>query len=547
MKESNNIDNLFKNSLKNFREEPPEIIKENIDFELAKSNEDKKGFFYKWKFFILFSLLTICAIGAIGIYSLNNNNPSEKLLSDNNANNLVQKNNSNLISQNQKNTKKENNLESSNDLKNPQEQNTKKIEITKNKEIKNSFQPENNQNNKEISAKNFNKISNTNSNNSKLGNNSIPNNEINESKTTVNTKDKISVTLENSFKTVVENNFKEISNNQIQEKKNTSVETSIENTTEKGIQNNTVIENKTNQNIENKNSEPLNNSDSLKINENKNTENIITNSSIDQPIIKNKCKILKNFSADFFAAPVYINKTISASTVNSDYLKLRKENEKPLLTYNLGLELKYSIKNFFLQTGINYSNFGEKINYNTIALSSIDTSGSFWDLHSFAMVYVDTINWDSTNGYAIMTTSVPLMDSIWQHKSDSIFSTLNTKNSNQLTYVEVPLLLGYTLGKGKINCQISTGISYAFLIGSKGKLLRTDASGFNDILVETPYRKNMYNFLLRIGCSYHLNEKISVVLQPSFKLNLNSIFESAYPASQKYHSYGLNIGLNYKF
>ena len=53
--ESKDIDNLFKNSLKNFREEPPEVVKENIYFELDKTENNQKGFFSRRKYFFLLS------------------------------------------------------------------------------------------------------------------------------------------------------------------------------------------------------------------------------------------------------------------------------------------------------------------------------------------------------------------------------------------------------------------------------------------------------------------------------------------------------------
>ncbi|NVO03301.1 MAG: outer membrane beta-barrel protein [Bacteroidetes bacterium] len=527
--ESKDIDNLFKNSLKNFREEPPEVVKENIYFELDKTENNQKGFFSRRKYFFLLSILTLCVIGATTIYFLSITPPSEKLLSENHVNNRVQKEYSNVNSQNQKELSQENNLNNS------PEQKIKNSEILdkKTNENKNGLTNFTNKKTKEVAKENLNNINNTNSENNK-----ILIKETIDSKTTLNTKNKISLSQENiNNKAVVENNNTEISTNQIQEKNNSSIKIAIENNATKEIDKNVITENPVN-----KNPQASANSDSLKKVEIETSQNIVTNN---QPIIKKKNTLFKNLSAELFVAPVYCTKTLSG--LNSDYLNLRKENEKPLLTYNIGLELKYSIKNFFLQTGVNYSNVGEKINYNTNTLTNIDSSASHWELHSFAMIYVDTISWDSTHGFAIMTTSVPIMDSIWQYSADSTYTLLQVKNTNQLSYIEIPILIGYSFGKRKLSYQASTGVSFGFLSGSKGKLLKTDASGFNDILVETPFKKTLYNFLFRIGCTYHLNENLSIILQPSFKLNLNSVFESTYPTSQKYQSYGLNLGLNYKF
>jgi hypothetical protein len=530
--------------LKNFREEPPEVVKENIDFELAKISENQKGFFSRKKIFLLLSFLTICAIGAISIYSHNSNSNSIELLSKATVNTEVQNKNFN------KNAELNNNK---NEIKNSEIHSDKSQIRNETPEILNHKSKIKNQKSQQPSGgpNQKSKIKNQKSqetNSINPQNNNVNNN----SKTIVNTGNKTALIQENTVntnnKTIVENKTIANTNNQTQIITNSSTENVSEITTTNEIIKNTPNENlnnNTTQNVVNNNSKTESNADSLNKNIKTNSEELTTTNTINQPN-KKRNKILKNFSLELFAAPVYTTKSVSALNVSPDYLNLRKENEKSLVTYNLGLELKYSIKNFFLQAGINYSKVGEKIDYNKNLFASLDTSESGWQLYSYLKVFVDTINWDSTNGFAIMTTSVPTLDSIWEHFEDSVFNSVKEKGNNELTYIEIPLMIGYSLGKGKLSCQLSAGVSYGILSGTKGKLLRTDASGFNDIVIATPYRKNIYNFLFRIGCSYHFNEKISVFLQPSFKLNLNSVFESSYPVSQKYKSYGLNIGLNYK-
>jgi hypothetical protein len=97
--------------------------------------------------------------------------------------------------------------------------------------------------------------------------------------------------------------------------------------------------------------------------------------------------------------------------------------------------------------------------------------------------------------------------------------------------------------------RISTGISYGILRGTVWKPEMPMLSG-NSVLIlgETEtWKKNIYNYILRVGCFYSLNNKLSVFAQPSMKLNLNALFDKNFTMTKKYQMFGVNIGVNYKF
>ncbi|HIB00335.1 MAG TPA: hypothetical protein EYO31_00165 [Phycisphaerales bacterium] len=55
------------------------------------------------------------------------------------------------------------------------------------------------------------------------------------------------------------------------------------------------------------------------------------------------------------------------------------------------------------------------------------------------------------------------------------------------------------------------------------------------------------NYLLKVGVHYPMGKMATVFAEPSFKINLQSILGKSNNVSQKYYTYGVNLGIKYKF
>ena len=126
---------------------------------------------------------------------------------------------------------------------------------------------------------------------------------------------------------------------------------------------------------------------------------------------------------------------------------------------------------------------------------------------------------------------------------------INEKSDNRYKYIEIPILVGKRFYIKKLSIDVVSGLSIGYLISAKGKFLNIYDHEVLDISKgNSPFNEMfVYNFLLRLNCSYPLNERIRAMVAPSFKYNLNSILNKNYPVSQKYYSAGLNFGLIYNF
>lgn len=266
---------------------------------------------------------------------------------------------------------------------------------------------------------------------------------------------------------------------------------------------------------------------------------------IDGDIIEEK---KSPFQITLWESPFYYtNKILTGDGTNGvdDYIGLRDNSEKGMLTYARGLELSYILNNnLIFQSGINYSVFGEKVHY--------DFSETNYDSIGYNVKIENGFKWEYT-----YDSSGIIIDSLPRQYVDTTFITLfdtselniNEKSDNRYKYIEIPILFGKRFYIKKLSIDVVSGLNLGYFISAKGKFLSIYNHEILDISKgNSPFNEMfVYNFLLRLNCSYPLSERIRVSVAPSFKYNLNSMLNKNYPVSQKYYSAGLNFGLIYNF
>lgn len=236
----------------------------------------------------------------------------------------------------------------------------------------------------------------------------------------------------------------------------------------------------------------------------------------------------------------YVDKKLSGNTEFESLVKIRKEGEKPITAFSPALEFRYNFDNFYIQSGLQYQKYGEKVD--------LQTSETLMDI---------TENWMHKDSlYYVKDTIEPPgawhLDTIWFTVKDTSYLTnkYTLKKNNSYKYVEIPLLIGKRFQFNRLSLEIATGVSFGFLLKADAQILATDektAIILND--EKSPYfNALMVNYLLRFSVRYSLNEKWSVFISPNMKYNLGNVFEeNKYPIKQNYMLYGIGSGLIYKF
>ncbi len=240
--------------------------------------------------------------------------------------------------------------------------------------------------------------------------------------------------------------------------------------------------------------------------------------------------INSKWSLDLFFTPQSSTNFISANANDSNnFSDTIKSIISPNFTYSFGAHINYNIKNFFIQSGILYTQFVETLNYN------YNQTYSYYDIDTLDSYY--TIAGIDTNWYYVK-------DSVKMEKTNSkLYESIN-----KTTYIEIPLSLGYNIKGNFISFYLKGSIITGFLINVNGKIISQNNNKLVDIDSNNPkFVKPNFAFAGSIGIKCKLDNSSSLIIEPCYRKSLNSIYNKSYPISKKTQSIGLTVGLRYKF
>jgi hypothetical protein len=238
------------------------------------------------------------------------------------------------------------------------------------------------------------------------------------------------------------------------------------------------------------------------------------------------------------------------------YTALRNKEESIGWSPEIGFEVIYEPKRMNYSIGLNWYSISETNNYSPLVSyegTTIETSifTSIETTHFNAdSVWVQEQDTTGTFGYWEYVISETLNeDSLILFAYDSTVTTIEKpvdpiNERTTFQYVEIPVSIGYTFQKGPWSLGIRTGISAGILIASTGQYLDTDRQ--SAIVKQDISRRIIWNYQARLALGYALNDKTRIYIEPVFKTNINSVV-SRTDFTQKYSTYGLRLGLGFKF
>lgn len=218
---------------------------------------------------------------------------------------------------------------------------------------------------------------------------------------------------------------------------------------------------------------------------------------------------------ELFASPDYAFRSLQ-DTANSDYLQKRKESTKFHSAFSAGVRYTRVFNNSMsVRGGVNFSQINERFTFkqgNIVHVIYIINNNS------------DTIGSYSTSGSRYKSTS------------------------NRYRSIDIPLMIGYELGNGKLHTNINAGPVINIYSWQKGDVL--DASG-NPVSITTGKNSSPYQFKTNAGISfmgsvsvyYKLNERLHIMAEPYFRYNLSAMNKESITLKQKYHTAGLRLGI----
>lgn len=177
-----------------------------------------------------------------------------------------------------------------------------------------------------------------------------------------------------------------------------------------------------------------------------------------------------------------------------------------------------------------------------------DTSGyskqQISEYYSYDSVgyYIDPTN---PNVIVILYDAILHVDTSykWITEDSLYYEHIAIQAQNRYHYIEIPAMIGYEFHFKNLGLQLSTGVSLGFRVNSSGKFLDSDNKLIDINNDNSPYSRQVLNYIFSIGLNYHLNRRLSVTLQPVYKTNINSLFTEG--SSARYNHYSVNMGINY--
>jgi hypothetical protein len=222
---------------------------------------------------------------------------------------------------------------------------------------------------------------------------------------------------------------------------------------------------------------------------------------------------------EIYGGPDYAFRSIT-DTGNSAYLQKRKESTGFSSAFSVGARYTRVFSNgMSFRTGINYSQINEKFKY---------AEGNI-----IQVVYITNSNGDTTGSFTTTGT---------RYKT----------TFNKFRTIDIPLLIGYELGNGRIHANFNAGAIINVYSWQKGDVLDT---AYQPVSITTGKTSSPYQFKTNAGIGfmgavsvyYKLNDKWHIFAEPYFRYNFSPASKADLTLKQKYNTAGIRLGLRIDF
>jgi hypothetical protein len=233
-----------------------------------------------------------------------------------------------------------------------------------------------------------------------------------------------------------------------------------------------------------------------------------------------KCPVEKNISGNKKYFEVYGSYDYGLRSLkdsgNSSYLQKRKESTTFSSAYSAGIRYTRVFNNSMsVRGGINFSQINEKF---TLVQGNV-----------IQIVYIINASGDTTGSYTTTGT---------RYKT----------THNKYRTIDVPLLIGYEMGNGRLHTNINAGPVINIYSWQRGEVL--DATG-QPVSITTGKSNTPYGFKTNAGIGfmgaisiyYKLTENLHLLAEPYFRYNFNQMNKENITFKQKYNTLGFRLGL----
>ncbi len=221
-------------------------------------------------------------------------------------------------------------------------------------------------------------------------------------------------------------------------------------------------------------------------------------------------------------------RNISTTLNNQLFTVLREDTEQLDLAQSLQLflGLQHHPSQFYVKTGINYSQINERFYIKELSQDRI------WDENATSSI-IYNINGESTT----------LNEGNWINQS----TTRTVRHYNQFRLLDISVLLGRSFNITKRwSWNAELGMAHNILFQKEGRRYNSELeiAYFEDL----PYRQKIaWSLLSGLGLHYQLSDNIHVKAGVQYQNYLNSFLEMDASTSDKYQLFGGQLGIQKHF
>lgn len=252
-------------------------------------------------------------------------------------------------------------------------------------------------------------------------------------------------------------------------------------------------------------------------------------------IFSNQINLSKEQSKDFaFEAGFSVTWLISETDYSSEPSFSDKADEYQsahsgdLLSGAVSLDLRLSYARLSLESGIGYTGFNEKFNYN----HEVKTGGFY--LKDTLDPYYTLYEGDTTWFYVLDSTYLPVDLKEYRYKTGI-----------QHRFIEIPMALQYNHPLGRMLVYAKAGIIASVHAGSKGFYILPEQEGVGQI-AELEVRPVVFSWLAGVGILFPLNQNFTLNAGAIYRKQLQNIYTD-FPIDRRFGAFGINAGIIYKF
>ena len=255
---------------------------------------------------------------------------------------------------------------------------------------------------------------------------------------------------------------------------------------------------------------------------------------------------LQRWSVSAIASPTYYSQFSSSG---NDLVQKVMESDQTRVSYTGGVSLAYKLTSrLSIQSGLYYSSLGQEVG-GVNAYSGFNQYDNSKSGHNFEIMTASGTVFSSNSDVFLNSSELPAR--IQSYYTNDVFDPVKANLSyvsssifQDLSFLELPLILRYKIIDRKIDINVIGGMSYNFLMNNSvyavvdgGKYPIGTTNDLNTVSLSSS---------LGMGMEYKLSKSLSVNLEPTFRYYLNP-FNSASSAAFHPYSIGIFSGVSYKF